>query len=357
MIHNLLIIVFFALWTVLFIVLILIGYFLEKKYKLAAITPQVKSQTPQNSVIFVNHMLISNVQKQSQQKNDSQLVDELINNQRMFSQQNNQENGIKIQDESAQKETSLKLPITKKQKQTTPQTIFSRKQIAGNMEGVETVQSTNRKSVRSRQSGNNSERNSIFGETPDQKVLNQPKIPSISNFQTSGYSITVQNCNVPKPAKDYYKCNLFAKIFYSHKIGLSRIFMLAQIYFRQMVCFEICGVLLLFVSQLQYYYIMASSSGGYLIIKIHDYYTIQSICKNGSGCYIKLINYVIWGSALAVLIIGIMYYEINNFICLQYYAPALALELFVVDPIRYLLIKNCLAEPRLGINKKCQSIK
>lgn len=47
-----------------------------------------------------------------------------------------------------------------------------------------------------------------------------------------------------------------------------------------------------------------------------------------------------------------MYYEINNYICLIYYAPALVLELFIVDPIRYLLIKNCLAEPRIILNKK-----
>lgn len=42
MINNLIIIVFFASWTLLFLILILIGYFVEKSYKLASISPKFK---------------------------------------------------------------------------------------------------------------------------------------------------------------------------------------------------------------------------------------------------------------------------------------------------------------------------
>ncbi|CAK82957.1 unnamed protein product (macronuclear) [Paramecium tetraurelia] len=364
MIHNLLIIVFFALWTFLFILLILIGYFLEKKYKLAAITPEVKQQTPQDSVVYINHMLISNIQKQSQQKNDSQLVEELVSNQRTISQQKIQEqvskNEVKIEYTSTQKESTAKvqqMKANKQQKQTPTQTIFSRKPIIGILEGMDTLQSTNRKSVRSRQSANNSERNSVFGSSLNQQHINQAKIHSSSTFQTNGNLLGIQNDQIPKPAKEYYKCNSFAKIFYSHKIGLSRIFMLSQIYFRQMLCFEICGALLLFDSQLQYYYIMGSSCGAYMGLKIFDYYMIKCICKDGRGCLVRLISYLMWASELAILVLGIMYYEVNNFICLQYYAPSLVLELFIIDPMRYFLIKNCQAQPRIIINKKSQIIK
>lgn len=86
---------------------------------------------------------------------------------------------------------------------------------------------------------------------------------------------------------------------------------------------------------------MGSSCGGYLVLKIYDYYIIKSICKDKRGCLVRLINYMIWAIELSILILGIMYYEVNNFICLQYYAPSLVMELFIVDPIRYFLIKNC----------------
>ncbi|CAD8088817.1 unnamed protein product [Paramecium sonneborni] len=312
-------------------------------------------------------MIISNVQKPSQpsqQKKITKFVKDLISNENQFQQQNIQqkdkENGFIIKNESPSQETIQKetpIQVIKQQNQTSGQTIFSRKPIISILEGIETVQSTNRKSLRSRQSANNSERNSIFGQTPDQKPLNQPKRHSISSFQTNGNLHTFQNGKIPKPSKDYYKCNSFAKIFYSHKIGLSRIFMLSQIYFRQILCFEICGALFLFIEPLQSYYIIGSSCGGYLIFKIYDYYVVKSLCKNGSGFLLKLINYVIWTCALSILILGILFYQPNNLICLQYYIPALILELFIVDPIKYVIIKNCLAEPRININKKQQNIK
>lgn len=42
MINNLIIIVFFASWTLLFLILIIIGYFIDKSYKLAVISPKNK---------------------------------------------------------------------------------------------------------------------------------------------------------------------------------------------------------------------------------------------------------------------------------------------------------------------------
>ena len=52
---------------------------------------------------------------------------------------------------------------------------------------------------------------------------------------------------------------------------------------------------------------MGFSCGGYLVIKIYDYYIIKFICKNRRGFVLKLISYIIWGGVLSILILGIMF--------------------------------------------------
>lgn len=60
MINNLIIIVFFASWTLLFLILIIIGYFIDKSYKLAVISPKNKDLLP-FSCVTINPNIPSNV--------------------------------------------------------------------------------------------------------------------------------------------------------------------------------------------------------------------------------------------------------------------------------------------------------
>lgn len=76
---------------------------------------------------------------------------------------------------------------------------------------------------------------------------------------------------------------------------------------------------------------------------------IKKISKGSWVLTLKIINYTFWLTILAVLIFGIIWFEINNLLCIIYYLPALIMEI-IVDPIRYLIIKYCLADSKKGQN-------
>ncbi|CAD8053029.1 unnamed protein product [Paramecium primaurelia] len=355
--NNLLIIVFFSAWTLLFLLILFIGYLLDKSYQLASISPQTKSITPSCSLLTINPIMVPNVQKQQAFRKGDEGVNIVINNQGQQNQQVNQENEQVNLDQNVspkRRSSDKKSPTRSLKKFQTQQTIVKKLNI-GTYDGIETLQSTNRKSVRSRPSVVNSERNSVQAQSPGQRIISTPRISSVSNLQINGKLLVDSIYKIPKPLKDYYKCHQISKIFFTHKDGISRTFMTFQIYFRQITCFEICGILLIQTQNLSFYIIIGATCGGYVVLKILDYHLIKKISKGSWVLTLKIINYTFWLTILAVLIFGIIWFEINNLLCIIYYLPALIMEI-IVDPIRYLIIKYCLADSKKGQNQTLNQV-
>ncbi|CAD8082920.1 unnamed protein product [Paramecium sonneborni] len=349
MINNLIIIVFFSAWTLLFLLVLFIGYLLDKSYKLSSVSPQTKIISPSCSLLTINPKMIPNDQKHQEIRKSDEGARILMNYQGYENQQANQENGQVYRDQDdnilpKRKSSDKKSPPRSLKQFQTQQTIVKKLNI-GTFDGIDTLQSTNRKSVRSRPSVVNHERNSIQAQSPGQRVISTPRVSSVSNFQFNGKLLVDSINKIPKPLKDYYKCHQIFKIFFTHKDGISRIFMTLQIYFRQIICFEICGILLIYTSNLSFYIIIAATCVGYIIFKVLDYYLIKKISKGSWVLVLKILNFTFWFSILVVFIFGIIWFEINNLLCIIYYLPTLILEI-IVDPIRYLIIKYCLGESK-----------
>ncbi|CAD8189594.1 unnamed protein product [Paramecium octaurelia] len=345
--NNLLIIVFFSAWTLLFLLILFIGYLLDKSYKLASISPQTKSITPSCSLLTINPIMVPNAQKQQTIRKVDEEVNILNNNYGQQNQQVNQENGqvnLELNTSPRRRSSDKKSPSRSLKKFQMQQSIVKKLNI-GTYDGTDTLQSTNRKSVRSRPSVVNSERNSIQAQSPGQRITSTPRMSSISNFQISGKLLVDSIYKIPKPLKDYYKCHQLSKIYFTHKDGISRTFMTFQIYFRQITCFEICGLLLIYTQNLSFYIIMGAACGGYVVLKVLDYHLIKKISKGFWVQALKIINYTFWLSVFAALVFGVIWFEINNLLCIIYYLPALIMEI-IVDPLRYLIIKYCLAESK-----------
>ncbi|CAK74073.1 unnamed protein product (macronuclear) [Paramecium tetraurelia] len=345
--NNLLIIVFFSAWTLLFLLILFIGYLLDKSYQLASISPQTKSITPSCSLLTINPIMVPNAQKQQSIRKVDEEFNIVNNNYGQQNQQVNQENGqvnLELNTSPRRRSSDKKSPSRSPKKFQMQQTIIKKLNI-GTYDGADTLQSTNRKSVRSRPSVVNSERNSVYAQSPGQRITSIPRISSVSNFQISGQFLVDSIYKIPKPLKDYYKCHQLSKIYFTHKDGISRTFMTFQIYFRQITCFEICGLLLIYTQNLSFYIIMGATCGGYVVLKVLDYHLIKKISKGLCVQALKILNYTFWLSIFAVFVFGIIWFEINNSLCIIYYLPALIMEI-IVDPLRYLIIKYCLADSK-----------
>ncbi|CAD8146322.1 unnamed protein product [Paramecium octaurelia] len=267
MITNFIILVYLASWTLFILMMILIGYLIDKSFRLASISPQLNNKTPAETT-FAIQPITSKIQNQTRTQQIIRLenneLDDFFNNPGDNSPNLNQDDQFYSNAERniTEQNSPVRLTVESKQMQSprtnrTPQrsntlrrTIL-RKPTIGTYEGIDTIQTTNRKSLRTSRRGLSqvqNDRSSVGDSTPrstNQKQLqNQPRI---SQFSILGKLEPIQqdpNYIIPKPENDIYKCHQFSKIFYSHKEGISRIFMLFTIYFRQLICLDVSGVLL-----------------------------------------------------------------------------------------------------------------
>ncbi|CAD8160034.1 unnamed protein product [Paramecium pentaurelia] len=368
MITNFIILVYLGSWTLFIILIILIGYLLDKQYKLASISPQINNNKNPGETTFGILPITSKIQSQTRIQQitrlDNNELEDFFNNQGDNSPNLNQDDQLYSNGERniSEQHSPIRFTVDPKQVSSprinrTPQrsntlrrTIL-RKPTIGTFEGIDTVQTTNRRSLRTpgkRLSQIQSDRSSIGDFTPrsnNQKYQqNQPRISQFSNFGRVEAIKQDPNYLIPKPENDFYKCHQFSKIFYSHKEGISRIFMILTIYFRQIICMDVSGLLINYLPNFNFWIIIGITISCCFLLKISDYYSIKCIVHHHQKLKYALI--MVWISSIGIIIWLIMFLSFDNLQWFIEYLPSLLLDLIVIDPLKYFMIKYCLQEPK-----------
>ncbi|CAD8166413.1 unnamed protein product [Paramecium octaurelia] len=228
MITNLIILVYLASWTVFIILIILIGYLLDKSYRLASVSPQPNNKNPGETtfgILPITSKIQSQMKSQQLTRFENNELEDFFNNPGDNSPNLNQEDQFYSNGERniTEQNSPIRFTVDTKQVQSprinrTPQrsntlrrTIL-RKPTIGTFEGIETAQTTNRRSLRTpgkKLSQIQSDRSSVGDFTPrssNQKYQqNQPRISQFSNFGKAEAIKCDPNYQIPKPQNDFYK--------------------------------------------------------------------------------------------------------------------------------------------------------
>ncbi|CAD8064737.1 unnamed protein product [Paramecium sonneborni] len=366
MITNFIILVYLASWTLFIVLIILIGYLLDKSFKLAQISPQPKNKSPAETTFAIQPITSkqqSQIRTQQITRFENNELEDFFNNHGDNSPNVNQEDQFYNNGERniTEQNSPIRLTVDPKQVSSprmnrTPQrsntlrrTIL-RKPTIGTYEGIETAQTTNRRSLKpTGKQYIQSDRSSVGDLTPrstnqKQQQHNQPRTSQFSILGKNEAIKKDQNVQIPKPENDIYKCHQFSRIFYSHKEGISRIFMILTIYFRQLICLDVSGLLIHYLPNLNLWIIIGIITGIIILLKISDYYVIKGIVHHYQK--LKYILIILWMSSIGILVWLIIFYSFDNLQWLIEYLPSLLLDLVVIDPLKYLMIKYCLQEPK-----------